>query len=124
MQDIPVNPETVRAISEGYLSLGIVGGAMLFVLIITVVALIIFGMQMKSVFTTIADKLEGVGASLQEFTKALILNTSKNDSDQAETLRMLNQINDTANDIRKKVVRIDDRTYACLGNTKKEEGTS
>ena len=124
MNEIPINPEAVKAISEGYLSLGIVGGAMLFVLIVTVVALIIFGMQMKSVFTTIADKLENVGASLQKFTEVLILNTTKSDSDQAETLRMLNQINNTSNDIRKKVVRIDDRTYACLGNTKKEEGTS
>lgn len=124
MNEIPINPEAVRAISEGYLSLGIVGGAMLLVLIITVVAMIIFAMQLKSVFATIADKLESVGVSLQEFTKGLILNTTKNDSDQAETLRMLNQIHDISNDIRKKVVRIDDRTYKCLGNPRKEEGTS
>ena len=86
--------------------------------------MIIFAMQLKSVFATIADKLESVGVSLQEFTKGLILNTTKNDSDQAETLRMLNQIHDISNDIRKKVVRIDDRTYKCLGNPRKEEGTS
>lgn len=110
MKDIPINPEAVKAISDGYLSLGIVGAAMFIVLIITILALIIFSMQMKSVFKTIADRLENVGENLKIFTEALTRNTIKNEHDQAETLRLLNQVILIGNDIRKKVVRIDDRT--------------
>ncbi|MDF2546158.1 MAG: hypothetical protein K0R93_1056 [Anaerosolibacter sp.] len=123
MADLPVNPESVQAISEGYLSLGIVGGAMLIVLIITIIAFVIFSMQMKTVFSTIAEKLENVGESLQKFTEALILNTAKGESDQAEILRQLSELTSISNDIRKKVVRIDDRTYQCLGNAKREEAS-
>lgn len=110
MNNLPINPEAVKAISDGYLSLGIVGAAMLIVLIITIFVLVIFSIQMKSVFKNIAQKIDNVGESLKAFTEAITKNTIKNESDQAETLRLLNQVILISNDTLKKVVRIDDRT--------------
>lgn len=69
----------------------------------------------------LCDKIDSLITSNSEHTTKLNEVLLTNDKDQKETIKMLTTILSLNMDIQKRVVRVDDRTYQCLGNPKKGE---
>ena len=114
-----------------YIQLGI-AGATLFILLIFVVLLFKFISDNKKSKSNsdgtridkLCDKIDALISSNADHTQKLNEVLLSNDKDQKVTIRTLDKVQGSLEEILKKVVRIDDRTYSCLGNPKKgEEGS-
>lgn len=109
-----------------YLQLGI-AGATLLILLVFVILLFKFISENKknrnigevSRIDKLCDKIDALISSNAEHTQKLNEVLLSNDKDQKETIKLLDKILDSALDTQRRVVRIDDRTYRCLGNNKK-----
>lgn len=96
-----------------YLQLGIAGATLLILLIFVVM---LFRTINKLNGSSTVEKLCSKIDDLVEINNKVLLS---NDKDQKETLRLLQSILEATYDTQKRVVRIDDRTYSCLGNPNK-----
>lgn len=72
----------------------------------------------------LCDKIDALISSNAEYTQKLNEVLLSNDKDQEANTHMLDKILTSVLDTQRRVVRIDDRTYKCLGNPNKktEEG--
>lgn len=114
-------------IANGYLQLQIAGATLLILLVFVI---LLFRMMTKINSTEssshsnridkLCDKIDHLITSYSENTQELNKVLLSNDKDQKETIKLLNTLLSTTFDIQKKVVRIDDRTYACIGSPNKE----
>ncbi|WP_326514771.1 hypothetical protein [Clostridium intestinale] len=68
----------------------------------------------------LCDKIDGLITSNASYTQKLNEVLLSNDKDQKVTISLLDNILTTVTDTQKRVIRIDDRTYGCLGNYKKD----
>lgn len=138
-----------NSIANGYIQLG-VSGATLLVLLVLIILLFRFisinnktnaslqntmlkfvtnlnkaENQNQNVHYTkldkLCDKIDSLITSNSEHTTKLNEVLLCNDKDQKETIKMLTTILELNMDIQRRVVRVDDRTYRCLGNSNKEE---
>ncbi|WP_061306772.1 hypothetical protein [Clostridium botulinum] len=92
-----------------YLQLGIAGATLLILLICIV---LIFKRLKDLNGSTTIEKLCSKIDDLVTINNKVLLS---NDKDQKETLRLLKNLLETTTDTQKRVVKIDDRTYRCLG---------
>lgn len=92
---------------EAWLNLGIPGAAMFIVLVIVIS---MFKQQSKSV-DKLCIKIDELVTSFSDNNLKLNEVIISNDKDQKEVLRKLDDINDTINDMHKRIVRIDTRLY-------------
>lgn len=123
---MPVNETTTNL----YLQLGI-AGATLFILLVFTILLFRFVSENKrnkaldsgSKIDKLCDKIDLLITSNADYSKELNRVLLSNDKDQKETLNILNNILEAVLDSQRRIVRVDDRTYKCLGNPKegKEE---
>lgn len=110
-----------------YLQLGI-AGATLLILLVIILLLFKFMTDFKSSkkqadgsrIDKLCDKIDALITSNAEHTQKLNEVLLTNDKDQKETLKLLEMILSPVLDMQRRVVRIDDRTYRCLGNEKRE----
>jgi uncharacterized membrane protein YgaE (UPF0421/DUF939 family) len=138
-----------NSIANGYIQLG-VSGATLLVLLVLIILLFRFisinnktNAALQSTLLTfvtdlnkeenqnqnvqytkldkLCDKIDSLITSNSEHTTKLNEVLLCNDKDQKETIKMLTTILELNMDIQRRVARVDDRTYRCLGNSKKEE---
>lgn len=136
-------------IANGYIQLGVSGATLLVLLVLIILLFRFISINNKTnaslqntilTFVTNLNKEENQNQNMQ-YTKldklcdkidSLITSNSEhttklnevllcNDKDQKETIKMLTTILELNMDIQRRVARVDDRTYRCLGNTKKEE---
>jgi hypothetical protein len=125
-------------IANLYIQLGVAGGTLLILLISIVLqykynnktssslqAVINQAQQTQTESNSnkiekLCDKIDGLITSNANYTQKLNEVLLSNDKDQKVTISLLDKILTTATDTQKRVIRIDDRTYGCLGNHKKE----
>lgn len=115
---MPVGEE----VSTLYLQLGIAGATLLILLVFVI---LLFGFVGKSKHTDnislgnrldrLCDKIDNIVTVISENTIQLNKVLITNDNDQKETIRTLKKILDVSIDSQRRLVRIDDRTYHCLG---------
>jgi uncharacterized protein YoxC len=117
---MPVDANTTKSFTD----LGIAGAALLIVLVLVIFVFAFMKNQTKSI-----DKLCSRIDNLVNQNATYLIT---NDKDQKETIHLLTQMNLMLTDIQIRAVRIDDRTYGCLGlpqkvrpeNKNETEGTS
>jgi phosphoglycerate-specific signal transduction histidine kinase len=120
---MPMGNETANL----FLQLGI-GGAALFIILIFMILLFKLFTKINTNendaqnnrIDKLCDKIDNLVTSYAENTQKLNEVLLTNDKDQKNTLKALNQVLELVIDIQRRVARIDDRTYSCLGNKKKE----
>lgn len=113
---MPVSDSTVKSFTD----LGIVGAALLIVLIVII---FMFAMQSRSIdkLCTKIDNLITHSANQNlELNKVLL----SNDKDQKTLIKLMTSILEISQDTNKRTIRIDDRTYSCIGNTPKDRRES
>ena len=123
---MPVNQTT----SNLYLQLGI-AGATLLILLVVIILLFKFMSENKKTravdsgnkIDKLCDKIDQLITSNADYSKALNTVLLSNDKDQKETLKLLDTILGLVMDTQRRIVRVDDRTFSCLGKEeyKKEE---
>jgi hypothetical protein len=123
---MPVNQTT----SNLYLQLGI-AGATLLILLVFIILLFSFisdnkrlkGKTEASKIDRLIDKIDQLITSNAGYTKELNTVLLSNDKDQKETIKILDTILSVVLDTQRRIVRVDDRTFACLGKEEyKKEG--
>lgn len=92
---------------EAWLNLGIPGAAMFIVLVIVIS---MFKQQSKSI-DKLCIKIDELVTSFSDNNLKLNEVIISTDKDQKEVLRKLDDMNDTMNDIHKRIIRIDTRLY-------------
>ena len=121
---MPVNNSAL----DKFIQLGI-SGAALVVLLICIILLFRFLTENKrsknandiNRIDKLCDKIDALITSNAEHTSRLNEVLMANDKDQKVLIRTLDKVQTSLEEILKKVVRIDDRTYGCLGNINKKE---
>lgn len=121
---MPINDN----ISNLYLQLGLAGAALLILLIFIILLFRLVskinidenGSQNNKI-EKLCDKIDGLISSNAEYTQKLNEVIINNDKDQKETLNLLDRLLELSIDTQRRVVRIDDRTFKCLGAAKEEE---
>ena len=121
---MPVSGATV----DKFIQLGIAGAALV-VLLICIVLLFRFladNKRSKNVsdinrIDKLCDKIDALITSNAEHTTKLNEVLLTNDKDQKTTIDLLDKILNLALDTQRRVVRIDDRTYSCIGNKNKKD---
>jgi hypothetical protein len=111
-----------------YIQLGIAGATLLILLVFVLLLFRFIGENKRSKNTSdesrvdkLCDKIDALITSNAEHTQKLNEVLLSNDKDQKVLIRTLDKVQASLEEILKKVVRIDDRTYRCLGNYKKNE---
>jgi hypothetical protein len=114
-----------------YIQLGIAGATLLILLVFVLLLFRFIGENERSKNTSdesrvdkLSDKIDALITSNAEHTQKLNEVLLSNDKDQKVLIRTLDKVQASLEEILKKVVRIDDRTYSCLGNYKKNEEES
>ena len=108
-------------VANGYLQLGVAGATLLILLVFVILLFRLItkinqsgdGTQINKM-DKLCDKIDDLITSNAKHTEKLNEVLLCNDKDQKETLKLLGTILDINMDMQKRVVRIDDRTYACL----------
>lgn len=120
---MPVGNET----SNLYLQLGIAGATLLILLVFVILLFRLVSKLNTSESSTqnnkiekLCDKIDGLITSNADYTQKLNTVLLSNDKDQKSTLNLLDKILELVIDTQRRVSRVDDRTYSCLGNIKKE----
>jgi hypothetical protein len=120
---MPISDKT----TELYLQLGIAGAALLILLVCIILLFKFMSDSKKSKNTSdesridkLCDKIDALISSNAEHTEKLNEVLLSNDKDQKTTIDHLKQLLVVAIDTQKRVVRIDDRTYACLSKPKED----
>lgn len=109
---MPVDSSTVKSFTD----LGIVGAALLIVLVIII---LVFVSQAKSI-DKLCSKIDQLITHNSEETNKLNQVLIANDKDQKTLLKLLANILELVSDISKRTIKIDERTFFCLGDKKKE----
>lgn len=120
---MPVLNETANL----YLQLGIAGATLLILLVFVILLFRLVskintsenGTQNNKI-EKLCDKIDGLITSNADYTQKLNTVLLSNDKDQKSTLNLLDKILELVIDTQRRVSRIDDRTYSCIGNAKKE----
>jgi hypothetical protein len=111
--------------SDAWLQLGVAGAALFIVLVFVTYLFKYITKQSNSEnklqadsINRLCDKIDNLIASNGEYTQKLneVLITSGKDTDAI--LNILKTLSQNIADVQRRVVRIDDRTYKCLGNDK------
>lgn len=105
-----------NAIANGYLQLGVAGAALLIVLVTT----LLNQSQNKSIINSSDKKVDKLCDKIDTLVTALTKEMIVNDKDQKETINKLDTILDIAVENQRRISRIDDRTFQCLGNPNKK----
>jgi len=112
--------------SNLYLQLGIAGATLLILLVFIVLLFRLMGKintadsnNQGSKIEKLCDKIDALITSNAEYTQKLNEVLLSNDKDQKSTIKLLDKVQEILLDMQRRVVRIDDRTYQCLGNEKK-----
>lgn len=121
---MPISESTANL----YLQLGI-AGATLLILLVFIILLFKFISENKksksgnevSRIDKLCDKIDALITSNALHTQKLNEVLLTNDKDQKSTIKLLDRILGSILDTQRRVVRIDDRTYRCLGNPNKNE---
>lgn len=77
--------------------------------------------QGESAIEKLCDKIDRLVSSYNEYVLKLNEVIISNDKDQKVTIDLLNTILEISIDSQRRITRVDDRTYRCLGNKQKEE---
>lgn len=101
---------------EAWLELGIAGAALF--IILTVVVLM-FQLQARNV-DKLCNKIDEIVTSFSENNLKLNEVILTNDKDQKETLRMLNSISRSINDVHKRIIKMDTKLGATQRNDTSE----
>jgi|GEM_PF-3502569 len=111
-----------------YLQLGIAGATLLILLVFVILLFKFMGESKNSKnnneisrIDKLCDKIDDLITSNADHTQKLNEVLLANDKDQKVLIRTLDKMQVSLEEILKKVVRVDDRTYACLGNLKNKE---
>lgn len=111
-----------------YLQLGIAGATLLILLVFVILLFKSVGKlntsengSQSNKIEKLCDKIDALITSNSEYTQKLNEVLLSNDKDQKVLIRTLDKVQMSLEEILKKVVRIDDRTYSCLGNSTKDE---
>lgn len=112
-----------------YIQLGIAGATLLILLVFVILLFKFMSDNKKSKSNSdgtridkLCDKIDALITSNADHTQKLNEVLLSNDKDQQVLIRSLNKVESSLEEILKKVVRIDDRTYSCLGNPIKKGG--
>jgi hypothetical protein len=103
-----------------YLQLGI-AGATLLILLVFIILLFRFVTKDNKRVDKLCDKIDLLVSSYSENTKMLNEVLVCNDKDQKSIVKLLTDINVSVLDTQRRIVRIDDRTYHCLGRHDKDK---
>lgn len=121
---MPINETTTNL----YLQLGIAGATLLILLIFVILLFRFMSVSKRekasdssNKIDKLCDKIDQLISSNAEYSKDLNKVLLSNDKDQKETLNILNNILEAVLDSQRRIVRVDDRTYKCLGNPKEEK---
>lgn len=106
------NLEVLQQTSNSWLELGIAGAALFIVLILVV---LMFRQQSNSI-DKLCSKIDVLVTSFSDNNLKLNEAILSNSRDQAETLRKLDDLTDVVNDMHKRIVRMEAKTF----NFKKE----
>lgn len=109
---MPVDSTTVKQFTD----LGIVGAALLIILVIII---LVFVSQARSI-DKLCTKIDQLITHNSEETNKLNQVLISNDKDQKTLLKLLANILELVTDISKRTIRIDERTFLFLGEKKKE----
>lgn len=104
-----------KDIADGFLQLGLGGAALLIVVIFMILE---FRSKDKGngVVEKLCTKIDNLITSNAEYTQELNKVLLSNDKDQKETLKILANIQTITIDIQRRISRVDDRTFYCLGS--------
>lgn len=112
-------PETTANL---YLQLGIAGATLLILLVFVVLLFSLFkkintneNTHQNNRIEKLCDKIDSLVTSYAENTQKLNEVLLTNDKDQKETINLLKSINELVIENHRRISRIDDRTYNCLG---------
>lgn len=118
----------MNEIASLYLQLGIAGGTLFILLIFVIMLFKLVGKMnnnennsQNTRIDKLCDKIDSLITSYAENTQQLNKVLLSNDKDQKQTLNKLDTILEIAVENQRRISRIDDRTYACLGSSKKEK---
>lgn len=121
---MPISDKTV----DLYLQLGIAGATLLILLVFVVMLFRFINDNKKSKSNNdvnridkLCDKIDALITSNAEHTEKLNEVLLSNDKDQKTTIDLIKQILEIGLDTQRRVVRIDDRTFKCLGNPDEKE---
>ena len=78
------------------------------------------GTRENNKFDRLCDKIDNLIEAFHDVTQKIGEVILSNTKDQKDIVSRLNQHTNMLMDIQRRVVRIDDRTYKCLGEPKKE----
>lgn len=139
------------SVADKYVNLGI-GGATLFILLVVAILLLKFvanmqknnATQMQQMLNVVkqslkdiqkqeanndnnkldklCDKIDELVTATSDNTKELIKNLLSNDKDQKALTNKIDMLLEIAIDNQRRLSRIDDRTYQCLGNPTLKKG--
>jgi len=108
-----------------YIQLGIAGATLLILLVFVILLFKLFGKintngnsSQNSRIDKLCDKIDSLITSYSENTSKINEVLLTNDKDQKETIKLLKNINSLAIENNRRISRVDDRTYRCLGNEK------
>ena len=124
-------------VALSYTDLGVAGASLLLVLIfIILIFYLIFKLikNFQSSLNTVSSnadsiqtkgidklctKIDALITSQNEYIQKLNSVLICNEKDQISLIKLLEHLQATAQDIQRRIVRVDDRTFKCLGNVKK-----
>jgi low affinity Fe/Cu permease len=110
---LPVDAATAKNFTD----LGIAGAALLLIL---VVVILLFAMQSRSI-DKLCKKIDLLITHNSNETNKLNEVLISNDKDQKTLIKLLTNILELVTDISKRTIRMDERTFFCLGDKNKEE---
>lgn len=118
---MPITNDTANL----YLQLGIAGATLLILLVFVILLFRLISKINTTESSTqhntiekLCDKIDGLITSNAEYTQKLNEVIISNDKDQKETLNILDKLLELSIDIQRRVSRVDDRTYSCIGSRK------
>lgn len=90
-------------------------------MLVVLVAVILIAIMISNTVNKLCDKIDKLMTVMTDQQTNLKEVLVSNDKDQKMMLDLIHNINYDTKEILKKVVRIDDRTYSCLGGPNKKE---
>lgn len=111
--------EVAGQATKGFFDLGVVG-ASLFIIVVFIVLMMWF---MNKLLKKIGTDTNVTMLCSKIDTLVTVINTQQvaTYKDMKNIIDLMNRLLDCTNDIQRRVVRVDDRTYACRGNIEKSE---
>lgn len=102
-------------VTKGYLDLGVVG-ASLFIIVIFIVLFMKYNNKVILKSMNGNDKVDKLCDKIDTLVQVIHTQQTESYKDNKSIIALMNRQLDTSLDIQRRVVRIDDRTFACRGN--------